>query len=98
MFIKQSGIDDGSGDHRQLLLDNLTYPTYYFKAKHLFYDQPISDHSLDRFIDQLALGDGRTCHVKFNPWDGYLSTIPVDQTAFPHRHYKFGIQFMVYPQ
>jgi hypothetical protein len=33
--------------------------------------------------------------VLFSPWDGYLSTIPVDSTAFPHRHFKFGIQFMI---
>ncbi|CAF4332655.1 unnamed protein product, partial [Rotaria sordida] len=33
----------------------------------------------------------------FNSWDGYLSTIPADETAFPHRHFKFGIQFTVYP-
>ena len=25
-----------------------------------------------------------------------ISTIPVNQTAFPHRHYKFGIQFLIY--
>lgn len=34
--------------------------------------------------------------MSFTPWDGYLSTIPVHKTAFPHRHSKFGIQFMIY--
>ena len=92
---EQSGI--GGDDLQQLLLVNLTYPTAYFKAKHLFYDQPISDHSLDQLIDQLALGDGNgAVYLEFNPWDGYLSTIPVDQTAFPYRSSKFGIQFMMY--
>ncbi len=91
------GTGDNSGDHRPLLLNNLTYPTYYFKAKHLFYDQPISNHSLDQFIDRLASGGGGgQLYVAFSPWDGYLSTIPVDQTAFPHRNSKFGIQFMIY--
>ncbi|CAF1430529.1 unnamed protein product [Rotaria sordida] len=93
---KMSGIDDDSGDHRQLLLDRLTYPTYRFKAKHLFYDRPISSHSLDKFIDRLASGDGQIIMI-FIPWDGYLSTIPVDETAFPYRHFKFGIQFIVRP-
>jgi hypothetical protein len=92
---RTSGLYNGNGDHQLLLLENLTYPTYYFKAKHLFYDQPISYHSLEQFIDQLALGNGPLL-VEFTPWDGYLSTIPVDQTAFPHRNFKFGIQFMVY--
>ncbi|CAF0835223.1 unnamed protein product [Rotaria sordida] len=90
------GIDGDSGDNQQLLLDGLTYPTYYFKAKHLFYDGPISSHSLDKFIDRLASGDGQI-NMGFNSWDGYLSTIPADETAFPHRHFKFGIQFTVYP-
>ncbi|CAF1332243.1 unnamed protein product [Rotaria sordida] len=93
---ESSGIDNLSGDHRQLLLENLTYPTFYFKAKHLFYDQPISDHSLDRMIDRLALAEGQIS-MSFSPWDGYINTIPVDKTAFPHRNYKFGIQFLVYP-
>ncbi|CAF4971518.1 unnamed protein product [Rotaria sp. Silwood1] len=93
---KSSGIADGSGDHQQLLLDRLTYPTYHFKAKHLFYDRPISSHNLDKFIDRLASGDGEITMI-FLPWDGYLSTIPVDETAFPHRHFKFGIQFTLYP-
>ncbi|CAF1042970.1 unnamed protein product [Rotaria sordida] len=93
---KTSGIDDDSDDLQRLLLDNLTYPTHYFKAKHLFYDRPISSHSLDKFIDGLASGDGQIIMI-FIPWDGYLSTIPVDETAFPHRHYKFSIQFTVYP-
>ena len=92
---ERSNADDGTGGLQQLLLENLTYPTYYFKAKHLFYDQPISDHSLDQFFGRLALGDGQI-FIEFSPWDGYLSTIPVDQTAFPHRHFKFGIQFMIY--
>ncbi|CAF3090285.1 unnamed protein product [Rotaria sp. Silwood2] len=91
---KLSGIANGSGDHQLLLLDRLTYPTYHFKAKHLFYDRPISSHSLDKFIDRLASGDGQIIMI-FIPWDGYLSTIPVDETAFPHRHFKFGIQFQV---
>ncbi|CAF0993100.1 unnamed protein product [Didymodactylos carnosus] len=82
-------------DYRQLLLNNLTYPTYNFKAKHLFYEQPISDHSLDQFIDVLALGDGEL-YLSFNPWGGYISTIPVDKTAFPHRSSKVGIQFRIY--
>jgi len=74
----------GSGhDFRQLLLENLTYPTYYFKGKHLFYDQPISDHSLDQFIDRLALGNGQL-YMEFSHWNGYLSTIPVHKTAFTH--------------
>jgi hypothetical protein len=93
---KRSWIDDGSGDHRLLLLENLTYPTYYFKAKHLFYNQPISTHSLEQFTDQLALGNGQLSIMEFNPWDGHLSTIPINRTAFPHRNFKFGIQFMVY--
>ncbi|CAF1386763.1 unnamed protein product [Adineta steineri] len=89
-----SDIGDLNGDHRQLLLDNLTYPAHYSKAKHLFYDQPISNHSLDRLIDRLALGNGQIS-LLFSPWDGYLRTIPVHATGFPHRHFKFGIQFMV---
>ena len=92
---KYSGFDNLNGDHRQLLLENLTYPTYYFKGKHLFYDQPISNYSLDQFIHRLTLGDGQISML-FDPWDGYLSKIPVDKTAFPHRHFKFGIQFMSY--
>ncbi|CAF3307954.1 unnamed protein product [Rotaria sp. Silwood2] len=91
---ESSDVGNLNGDHRQLLLENLTYPTYYFKAKHLFYDQPISDHSLDQFIDQLAVGDGQIS-MSFSPWDGYLNTIPVYQTAFPHRRFKFGIQFLI---
>ncbi|CAF3819336.1 unnamed protein product [Rotaria sp. Silwood1] len=93
---KVSGTDDGSGDRQRLLLDRLTYPTYHFKAKHLFYDRPISTPNLDKFIDVLASSDGQII-IMFVPWDGYLSTISVDETAFPHRHFKFGIQFMVYP-
>jgi hypothetical protein len=91
------GSSIGGSDHdpRQLLLENLTYPTYYFKGKHLFYDQTISDHSLDQFIDRIALGDG-PLYMEFSPWDGYLSTIPVPKTAFLHRHFKLGIQFMIY--
>ena len=89
---ERSDAGGGGNDYRQLLLINLTYPTYYFKAKHLYYDQPISDISLDQFIDRLVLGDGRVV-AQFNPWDGYSSTIPVNRTAFPHRHVKFGIQF-----
>ncbi|CAF0812158.1 unnamed protein product [Rotaria sordida] len=65
-------------------------------TKHLFYDGPISSHSLDKFIDRLASGDGQI-NMGFNSWDGYLSTIPADETAFPHRHFKFDIQFTVYP-
>ncbi|CAF5030462.1 unnamed protein product, partial [Rotaria sp. Silwood1] len=84
------------GDYQQLLLDRLAYPTYHFKAKHLFYDRPISSHNLDKFIDRLASGDGQI-GMMFIPWDGYLSTVPVDETAFPHRHFKFGIQFTVSP-
>ncbi|CAF1386941.1 unnamed protein product [Adineta steineri] len=89
-----SDIGDLNGDHRQLLLDNVTYPTHYSKAKHLFYDQPISNHSLDQLIDRLTLGNGQIS-LLFSPWDGYLKTIPVHATGFPHRHFKFGIQFMV---
>ncbi|CAF4937697.1 unnamed protein product [Rotaria sp. Silwood1] len=91
---ESSGIDDPTGDHQQLLLENLTYPTSYFKAKHLFYDQPISDHSLDQCIDRLALIDGQIA-MSFSPWDGYLNIIPVDKTAFPYRRFKFGIQFTI---
>ncbi|CAF5055813.1 unnamed protein product, partial [Rotaria sp. Silwood1] len=93
-FYERSTVNAG-GNPQQLLLENLTYPTSYFKAKHLFYDQPISDHSLDQFIDRLALGDGQI-YLEFSPWDGYLSRVPVNKTAFPHRHYKFGIQFMIF--
>lgn len=89
---ERSSADGGDNDYRQLLLVNLTYPTYYFKAKHLYYDQPISDRSLDHFIDRLAAGNAQIA-TQFNPWDGHSSTIPVDQTAFPHRHFKFGIHF-----
>jgi hypothetical protein len=92
---KQARVDNGNGANQQLLLDNLTYPTYDFKAKHLFYEQPISDYSLDQFIDLLALGDGELI-IDFIRWDGHLSTIPVDQTSFPHRSSKFRIQFMTY--
>ena len=92
---KRSWLNDGSGDPRALLLENLTYPTRYFKAKHLFYDQPISNFGLERFIDQLALKKAPYT-IQFKPWDGYLSTIPVDETAFPHRNFKFAIQFMVF--
>ncbi|UJR07885.1 hypothetical protein I4U23_012167 [Adineta vaga] len=92
---ESSDVGQLNGDHRQLLLENLSYPTYYFKAKHLFYNQPISDHSLDKFIDRLASGSGQLV-LGFSPWNGYMNTIPVDRTAFPHRNYKFGIQFMVY--
>ena len=92
---KHSGIDNFTGDHRQLLLDNLTYPTYYFKGKHLFYNQTISNNSLEQLIHRLTLVDGQISML-FNPWDGYLSKIPVNKTAFPHRHFKFGIQFLSY--
>jgi hypothetical protein len=95
---EKSAVGNRTGDLRQLLLDNLTYPTFYFKAKHLFYDQPISDHSLDQIVDRLALGnaDGYgQMDIEFGPWDGHISTIPVDETAFPYRRSKFGIQFMV---
>jgi hypothetical protein len=91
---KISGIDNGNDDYRLLLLENLTYPTYYFKAKHLYYAQLISTHSLEQFIDQLALCNGQLS-MGFNPRDRYLSTVPVDQTAFPHKHLKFGIQFTI---
>lgn len=84
-------------DHYKLLLENATYPTFYFKAKHLFYNQPISNHSFDQLIDQISSRHGHI-YVQFSPCDGYINTIPVDKTAFPHRIYKFGIQFMVYPQ
>ena len=89
---RASDLNTSNNDLRSLLLENLTYPTYHFKAKHLFYDQPISNHSLDQFVNQLALGNGQL-GLGFNPWDGYLSTIPADQTGFPHRNFKFGIQF-----
>ena len=94
---EKSGVGDQSGDLSQLLLYNLTYPLFYFKAKHLFYDQPISDRSLDQLIDSLTLGDGHgQINIEFGPWDGYLSAISANDTAFPYRHYKFGIQFMVH--
>lgn len=86
---------NGNENHSQLLLNNLTLPADYFKGKHLFYDQPISDYSLDRFLEQLALRDGGFA-MEFTPWDGFLNTISVDKTAFPHRRYKFGIQFMTF--
>jgi hypothetical protein len=93
---ERSSLINRSGDSRELLLNNLTYPRYYFKAKHLFYDQPISNVSIDQLIDQLSLGDGYgQINVEFGPWDGYVSQIPVDETAFPYRNSKFGIQFMV---
>ncbi len=91
---RASDLDTSKNDLRLLLLENLTYPIYYFKAKHLYYDQPISDQSLERFVDRLASGNGQLS-LGFTPWDGYLSTIPIDRTAFPHRNFKFGIQFMV---
>ncbi|CAF5085398.1 unnamed protein product, partial [Rotaria sp. Silwood1] len=56
---KVSGTDDGSGDRQRLLLDRLTYPTYHFKVKHLFYDRPIITPNLDKFIDVLASNDGQ---------------------------------------
>ena len=86
---------NGNENHAQLLLENLTLSADYFKGKHLFYDQPISDYSLDRFLERLALRDGGFA-MEFTPWDGYLSTIPTDKTAFPYRRYKFGIQFMTF--
>ncbi|UJR08747.1 hypothetical protein I4U23_013004 [Adineta vaga] len=89
-----SGIADTQRDNRKLLLHNITYPTYEFKAKHLYFNKPINDHSMDLLNRHLALGNGRI-GLLFTPWDGYLSTIPIDETAFPHRHYKFSIQFMV---
>ena len=91
---ERSSAGGAENNSSQLLLTNLTYPIYNFKAKHLYYNQPISDHSLDQLIDRLALLKGRIT-TQFNPWDGFSSTIPVDQTAFPHRHFKFGIQFTV---
>ena len=90
-----SGVDDGSNNHQRLLLENLTFPRYYFKAKHLFYDQPISDDSIDRFVDQLAIGKGKIT-MQFRLLNGYVSTIPIDRTAFAHRLYNFGIQFMIF--
>ncbi|CAF0800370.1 unnamed protein product [Adineta steineri] len=92
---KHSGLDNLNSDHRHLLLENLTLPTYNFKGKHLFYNQSIANHSLDLVIHRLALADGNISML-FNPWDGYLSEIPVNKTAFPHRNFKFGIQFMNY--
>jgi hypothetical protein len=86
---------NGNENHSQLLLDNLTRRIDYFKGKHLFYDQPISDYSLDQFLERLALRDDGFS-MEFTPLDGYLSTIPVDKTAFPYRRYKFGIQFMTF--
>jgi hypothetical protein len=87
-------IGESKNNNRELLLNNLTFPTYYFKGKHLFYNQTISDHSLDQFIDRLKLNHSQI-QIAFDPWDGYLSTIPVNNTAFPYRCYKFGIQFMI---
>ncbi|CAF0976835.1 unnamed protein product [Adineta steineri] len=91
---EHSSLSNPSDDIRELLLNNLTYPTYYFKAKHLFYDQPVSDDSLDQLISRLTSTDS-SITLQFELWGGYLNTIPVDQTAFLHRHYKFDIQFMV---
>ncbi len=48
-------IGDSQNNNRELLLENLTFPTYYFKGKHLFYNQSISDYSLHQFIHQLNL-------------------------------------------
>jgi hypothetical protein len=92
---RTSDVDSNNDDPRSLLLENLTYPTFDFKAKHLYYNQPISDQSLEQLVNQIALRNGSLLFL-FSPWDGYLSTIPVDQTAFPHRNFKFGIQFIVY--
>ncbi|CAF0797248.1 unnamed protein product [Adineta steineri] len=92
---KHSGLDNLNGDHRHLLLENLTLPTYNFKGKHLFYNQSIANHNLELVIHRLRLADGNISML-FNPWDGYLSEIPVNKTAFPHRNFKFGIQFMNY--
>ena len=92
---QRAGAGDEYSDQRQLLLINLTYPTFNFKGKHLLYDQPLSVHSIDQLIHRLALRDDRI-YLAFSPWDGYMNTIPVDQTAFPHRSYKLGIQLMVY--
>lgn len=86
---------NGNENHLELLLENLTYSADYFKAKHLFYDQPISDSSIDQFLERLSLRGGGFA-MEFVPWDGYLSTISVDKMAFPHRHSKFGIQFMTF--
>jgi FAD/FMN-containing dehydrogenase len=83
-----------TGDPRQLLLENSPYPTYHYKAKHLYFNQPISDDSLDQLINRLSSGGGQV-GMLFGPWDGYMSTVPLDKTAFPHRSYKFGIQFGV---
>ncbi|CAF4064914.1 unnamed protein product [Adineta steineri] len=89
------GLGNSNVDHRHLLLKNSTMPTYCFKAKHLFFDKPISDHSLDQFLNRISLGIGEL-YITFNPWDGHIHTIPIDKTAFPHRRYKFGIQLMIY--
>jgi len=72
---------NGNENHVQLLLENLTYPADYFKGKHLFYDQPISDYSLDLFLERLALRDGGFA-MKFTPWDGYLSTFQLIKQHF----------------
>ncbi|CAF1098824.1 unnamed protein product [Adineta ricciae] len=90
-----SDIADADHNYRKLLLENATLPTYEFKSKHLYFDKPISDHSIDQLTRHLSLGTGRL-HLEFNPWDGYINTIPIDATAFPHRQYKFGIQFTDY--
>ena len=92
---EHSSLTDPRGDLRELLLDNLTYPTLHFKAKHLFYNQPISNDSLDRLIARLG-STASSISLQFSVWGGYLPTIPVDQTAFSHRSYRFAIQFMVY--
>ncbi|CAF4069348.1 unnamed protein product [Adineta steineri] len=89
------GLGNINIDHQHLLLKNSTMPTYCFKAKHVFYDKPISDHGLDQFLNRIALGIGEL-YITFSPWDGYIHTIPIDKTAFPHRRYKFGIQLMIY--
>ncbi|CAF3350010.1 unnamed protein product, partial [Rotaria socialis] len=93
---KAAEYDVGSRDLQWLLLDRLAYPTFDFKSKHLFYDRPISSPNLDKFIDALASSNGQSV-MMFVPWDGHISTISVNETAFPHRHFKFGIQFMIYP-
>ena len=92
---EHSSLTDPRGDLRELLLDNLTYPTFHFKAKHLFYDQPINNDSLDRLIARLG-STGSSISLQFSVWGGYLPTVSVDQTAFPHRNYRFGIQFIIY--
>lgn len=91
----RSDVGSSNDDPRSLLLENMTYPTFDFKAKHLYYDQPISDQSLERLVNLIGSRNGSLVLI-FSPWDGHLSTIPVDQTAFPHRNFKFGIQFIIY--